>query len=92
MKQLVRRHAETLDEPARGESGTTRLRSGTSSSTSVALRRQGFEGFMQHRARGSCAKPLQRRGVPLNVIQQIGGWERAGDGPGGTSATTASRS
>jgi hypothetical protein len=34
-----------------------------------------FEGFMQHRARGLCAKLLQRRGVPLNVIQQIGGWE-----------------
>jgi hypothetical protein len=30
---------------------------------------------MQHRARGSTAKLLQRRGVPLNVIQQIGGWE-----------------
>lgn len=35
----------------------------------------GFNGFMQHRARGSTAKLLQRRGVPLNVIQQIGGWE-----------------
>jgi hypothetical protein len=28
-----------------------------------------------NRARGSTAKLLQRRGVPLNVIQQIGGWE-----------------
>jgi integrase len=39
------------------------------------MREAGFNGFMQHRARGSTAKLLQRRGVPLNVIQQIGGWE-----------------
>jgi integrase len=39
------------------------------------MRAAGFIGFMQHRARGSTAKLLQRRGVPLNVIQQIGGWE-----------------
>ncbi len=39
------------------------------------MRRQGFKGCIQHRARGSRAKLLQRRGVPLNVIQQIGGWE-----------------
>jgi integrase len=39
------------------------------------MRAAGFNGFMQHRARGSTAKLLQRRGVPLNVIQQIGGWE-----------------
>lgn len=39
------------------------------------LERLGFHGFQQHRARGTAAKLLQRRGVPLNVIQQIGGWE-----------------
>lgn len=39
------------------------------------LERLGFTGFTQHRARGTAAKLLQRRGVPLNVIQQIGGWE-----------------
>jgi integrase len=39
------------------------------------MQQQDFHGFMQHRARGSTAKLLQRRGVPLNVIQQIGGWE-----------------
>jgi len=39
------------------------------------MREAGFNGFMQHRARGSTAKLLQRRGVPLNVIQQIGGWK-----------------
>jgi integrase len=39
------------------------------------LDRLGFHGFQQHRARGTAAKLLQRRGVPLNVIQQIGGWE-----------------
>jgi hypothetical protein len=39
------------------------------------MRKAGVSGFMQHRARGSTAKLLQRRGVPLNVIQQIGGWE-----------------
>jgi integrase len=31
--------------------------------------------FMFHRARGYAAKRLQRRGVPVNVIMQIGGWE-----------------
>ena len=33
--------------------------------------------FMFHRARGYAAKRLQRRGVPVNVIMQIGGWEAA---------------
>jgi len=35
----------------------------------------GLESVMFHRARGYAAKRLQRRGVPVNVIMQIGGWE-----------------
>lgn len=35
----------------------------------------GLVGVMFHRARGYAAKRLQRRGVPINVIMQIGRWE-----------------
>jgi len=30
----------------------------------------------QYRARGYAAKRLQKRGVPLQVIMQVGGWKR----------------
>jgi hypothetical protein len=42
----------------------------------VPLAKAGIRDFVQYRARGYAAKRLQKRGVPLQVIMQVGGWKR----------------
>jgi site-specific recombinase XerD len=40
------------------------------------LHNAGLRDFVQYRSRGYAAKRLQKRGVPLQVIMQVGGWKR----------------
>ena len=40
------------------------------------LHNAGIRDFVQYRSRGYAAKRLQKRGVPLQVIMQVGGWKR----------------
>jgi site-specific recombinase XerD len=40
------------------------------------LAKAGIHDFVQYRSRGYAAKRLQKRGVPLQVIMQVGGWKR----------------
>jgi site-specific recombinase XerD len=40
------------------------------------LAKAGIREFVQYRSRGYAAKRLQKRGVPLQVIMQVGGWKR----------------
>ncbi len=40
------------------------------------LTQAGIHDFVQYRSRGYAAKRLQKRGVPLQVIMQVGGWKR----------------
>ena len=40
-----------------------------------ALRRAGIEGFRWHDLRHTWASWLTQKGVPLNVIQEMGAWE-----------------
>jgi integrase len=40
------------------------------------LEKAGIRDFVQYRSRGYAAKRLQKSGVPLQVIMQVGGWKR----------------
>jgi integrase len=40
------------------------------------LEKAGVHDFVQYRSRGYAAKRLQKQGVPLQVIMQVGGWKR----------------
>ena len=40
-----------------------------------ALRREGIEDFLWHDLRHTWASWLTQKGVPLNVIQEMGAWE-----------------